>query len=161
TVAAVIYRWVVVFSIVFFLNKVFEPYGLKILGQIMALSGFVGLVAQPVWGLAKFLWTPRSMNKMKKERLSATFCVIRAAIAFVFMVPLPFAVKCTFEIQPRKGQQVFPVIPGLTRVAHVRPGDKVKAGDKLLELDNADLQLQLLDLEGKYREAEETLRVLQ
>ena len=42
TIAAVIYRWVVVFSIVFFLNKVFEPYGLKIIGQIMALSGFVG-----------------------------------------------------------------------------------------------------------------------
>ena len=35
-----IYRWVVVFSIVFFLNKVFEPYGLKILGQI---DGSVGL----------------------------------------------------------------------------------------------------------------------
>src|SRR4029078_8452449 len=94
TVAAVIYRWVVVFSIVFFLNRVFEPYGLKILGQIMALSGFVGLVAQPAYGLIKFFWTPGSMNKMKKERLAATVCAIAAALAFVFLVPLPFSVKC-------------------------------------------------------------------
>ena len=70
---------------------------------------------------------------MKKERLAATFCVIGAAAAFVFLVPLPFAVKCTFEIQPRKGQQVFPVVPGLNKVVYVRPGDKVKTGDKLLD----------------------------
>ncbi len=161
TVAAVIYRWVVVFSIVFFLNKVFEPYGLKILGQLMALSGFVGLVAQPVYGLIKFFMTPGSTNKMKKERLAATFGVIGAVLAFVFFVPLPYSVKCMFEIQPRKGQQVFPVVAGLHKVAYVKPNDKVQAGDKLMDLDNADLQLQLLELEGKYREAEETMKVLQ
>jgi putative peptide zinc metalloprotease protein len=161
TVAAVIYRWVVVFSIVFFLNKVFEPYGLKILGQLMALSGFVGLVAQPIYGLIKFFWTPGSTNKMKKERLAATFGVIGAVLAFVFFVPLPYSVKCMFEIQPRKGQQVFPTVAGLNKVAYVKPNAEVKAGDKLIELENADLQLQLLELEGKYREAEETLKVLQ
>ena len=32
TVAAVIYRWFIMASILFFLYKVFEPYGLKILG---------------------------------------------------------------------------------------------------------------------------------
>lgn len=161
TVAAVIYRWVVVFSIVFFLNRVFEPYGLKILGQIMALSGFVGLVAQPLYGLIKFFWTPGSMNKMKKERLAATVCVIAAALAFVFLVPLPFSVKCTFEIQPRQGQQVFPVVSGIREAVYVKPGDKVHAGDKLLDLANADLELQLIDHEGRYREAEETVKVLQ
>ena len=97
------------FSIVFFLNQSFEPYGLKIIGQIMALSGFVGLVVQPVWELVKFFWTPGSMNKMKSERVAATVGVIAAAVLFVFLVPLPFSVKCTFEIQPRGGQQVYPV----------------------------------------------------
>ena len=69
------------FSIIFFLNSVFEPYGLKILGQIMALSGFVGLVVQPVWGLIKFFRTPGSMNKMKKERFAATVGVLAAVAA--------------------------------------------------------------------------------
>ena len=31
----------------------------------------------------------------------------------------------------------------------------------LMELENADLQLNCIDLEGKYREAEEALKVLQ
>ena len=55
TVAAVIYRWLVVFSILFFLNQVFEPYGLKIIGQLIALSGLVGLVVQPAWQLGQVL----------------------------------------------------------------------------------------------------------
>jgi putative peptide zinc metalloprotease protein len=161
TVAAVIYRWVVVFSIVFFLNRVFEPYGLKIIGQIMALSGFVGLVAQPVWELGKFFWTPGRMNKMKRERVAATAGVIAAAVLFVCIVPLPFSVKCTFEIQPRKGHQVYPISSAIIYQAYYRPGDHVKAGDKLMQLKNEDLLLQVTDLEGKYREAEEAVHVLE
>src|SRR4051812_8089824 len=160
TVAAVIYRWVVVFSIVFFLNRVFEPYGLKIIGQIMALSGFVGLVVQPLWAMAKFFWTPGSMNKMKKERLAATVGVIAAVVLFVFVVPLPFSVKCTFEIQPQGGHQVFPTVSGIKEVAYVKPNQHVEAGDKILELKNADLQLQVMDLEGRYKQAEEAYNVL-
>jgi putative peptide zinc metalloprotease protein len=74
---------------------------------------------------------------------------------------MPFSVKCAFEIQPRKGQQVFPVVPGIRDVVYAKPGDRVKPGDKLMDLINADLQLQLIDHEGRYREAEEALKVLQ
>jgi putative peptide zinc metalloprotease protein len=160
TIAAVIYRWVVVFSIVFFLNKVFEPYGLKIIGQIMALSGFVGLVVQPVWGLYKFFTTPGSMNKVKRERLAASVGVVAAAVVFFFVVPMPFSVKCTFEIQPRGGQQVYTSVPAIIREVKFRPGDQVRAGDVLLKLENADLELQVLDLEGKFKQAEEAYNVL-
>jgi putative peptide zinc metalloprotease protein len=160
TVAAVIYRWVVVFSIIFFLNKVFEPYGLKIIGQVMAFAGFFGLVAQPAFALGKFFWTPGRMHKMKRERLIGTFAVIGAALLFVFLVPLPYSVKSTFEIQPRDGHQVFPVVPGIINKVVYRPGDQVNEGDVILKLENLDLQLQLLDLEGKYLQAEEAYRVL-
>jgi putative peptide zinc metalloprotease protein len=160
TIAAVIYRWVVVFSIVFFLNRVFEPYGLKIIGQIMALSGFVGLVAQPLWELGKFFWTPGRMNKMKRERVAATVCVAVAAVLFVLFVPLPFSVKCTFELQPRGGHQVFTASPAIIKEVKFQPGQQVKTGDVIMQLKNADLELQLLDLEGKYREAEEAYSVL-
>jgi len=54
TVAAVIYRWLVMFSILYFLNQVFEPYGLKVIGQIIAFAGIVGLFVQPLWQLGKF-----------------------------------------------------------------------------------------------------------
>jgi len=114
-----------------------------------------------VWELGKFFWTPGRMNKMKRERVAATAGVIAAAVLVVFTVPLPFSVKCMFEIQPRKGHQVFPVSSAIIQKAYYRPGDQVKAGDKLMQLKNEDLLLQVMDLEGKYREAEEAVHVLQ
>jgi putative peptide zinc metalloprotease protein len=56
TVAAVIYRWLIVFSIFMFLNQVLEPYGLKVLGQLMGAMGVFGLVVQPVWQMGKFFY---------------------------------------------------------------------------------------------------------
>ncbi|MFO1066118.1 MAG: hypothetical protein U0892_19835 [Pirellulales bacterium] len=54
TIAAVIYRWVVVFSIIVFLSKVLEPYGLQNVGRLMAVSGLVGMVVGPIWQSIKF-----------------------------------------------------------------------------------------------------------
>ena len=73
TIAASLYRWVVVFGIVFFLNRVLEPYGLKILGQLVAVAGVFGLVVQPLWQLARFFYLPGRMHKVKRaqfERLA-------------------------------------------------------------------------------------------
>jgi putative peptide zinc metalloprotease protein len=160
TVAAVIYRWLVVFSIMFFLNQVFEPYGLKIIGQLIALSGFVGLVVQPAWALGKFFYTPGALNKMKKERLIATVAVAAAAVAFVLFVPLPFSVKCTFEIQPREAQQVFTSVPGQIVNVSAKPGQIVTAGQPIMQLANPDLEFEVLALEGKWREAEQVVQAL-
>ena len=135
-------------------------YGLKIIGQIMALSGFVGLIVQPLWAMGKFFWTPGSMNKTKKERVYGTAGVIVAALAFFFLVPLPFSVKCTFELQPRHGAQVYTSQAGLIKDVSFRPGDHVQAGDKLMELENMDLKLELLDLEGRYEQAKQAVASL-
>ena len=160
TVAAVIYRWLVVFSILFFLNKVFEPYGLKIIGQLIALSGLIGLVVQPAWALWKFFYTPGRMHKVKRERIAGTIAVAAVAIAFVLFVPLPYSVKCSFEVQPRAAQQVHAVVPGQITQVVLRPGQAVQPGDPILKLSNPDLQLELLELEGRYEEAKQTIENL-
>jgi putative peptide zinc metalloprotease protein len=160
TIAAVIYRWIVVFSIIFFLNSVLEPYGLKILGQLLALSGLVGLLVQPVWELGKFFYTPGRMNKMKMERVWATVGVAAATVAFVLFVPLPFSVKCTFEIQPRNSQQVFTTTPGQITLVSAKPGQNVAAGTTIMQLVNPDLELEVIELDGKRREAKQVVEAL-
>ncbi|MEM7559094.1 MAG: hemolysin D, partial [Planctomycetota bacterium] len=65
TVAAVAYRWFIFFSIMFFLNQVFEPYGLKVIGQALALMGLYGLIVMPAWQGAKFLHVPGRMDQVK------------------------------------------------------------------------------------------------
>lgn len=149
TIAAVCYRWVVTFSILFFLNKVFEPYGLKIIGQAIAVAGLVGLVVQPVWATAKFFYVPGRMHKVKKHRLAISVAVAVGLIAAFVYLPLPFHVTCQLEVQPRGSTPVFAGVPGKLQQIERRPGDSVKAGDVLARLSNIDLELEVARLEGE------------
>jgi putative peptide zinc metalloprotease protein len=149
-----------VFSIMFFLNQVLEPYGLKILGQLMALAGLFGLIVQPLWELGKFFTAPGRTHKMKKERIVASLAVVGAIIAFVLFVPLPFSVKCTFEVQPREAQHVFTSVPGQLTLVAAKPGQTVQAGETIVELANPDLAFEVLALDGKRQEADNMVLAL-
>lgn len=156
TIASVLYRWIVVFSIMYFLNKILEPYGLKVLGQLVAAAGLFGLLVQPMWKLGKFFAAPGSMSKVKKPRLIGTIAVIAAAIITVLGVPLPFHVNCTFEVSPLGAESVFPGVPGRLSEVAVKPGDVVTAGETVLaRLDNIDLLLSVEKLKGELAERRE------
>ena len=160
TIAAVVYRWVIVLSICMFLNKVLEPYGLKILGQMLAAMGFFGLIVQPLWKLGKFFYMPGRMHKVKRHRVIATLAVVIAVIAAVVLVPLPHAVKCTFEVGPRDAAAVYVDVTGRLEEIHAKTGQRVKAEDPVVTLSNPDLDLAVVRLEGQLAQNEARLHGL-
>lgn len=159
TLASVVYRWIVVFSILMFLNKVLEPYGLKAIGRIIAGIGFFGLIVQPIFKLVKFFYVPGRMHKVKRHRLLATIGVVAAALAFVIYVPLPFHVDCSFQVKPRDAEAVYASVSGRLVDVRVKPGHPVKAQDVLARMDNLDLKLAILELEGQLELVEEQIRL--
>lgn len=161
TIAAVLYRWIVTFSILFFLNKIFEPYGLKIIGQAIAIAGLVGLVVQPLWQLAKFFYLPGRMHKMKKHRVAISAVVAVALIIAFLYLPLPYHVSCHLEVQPHGAIPVFAGVPGKIVEVVKKPGTAVKSGEVLARLSNIDLQLEVLKLEGEKKRLETELDGLQ
>jgi putative peptide zinc metalloprotease protein len=161
TIAAVLYRWLVVFSIVFFLNRVFEPYGLKIIGQLIGALGFFGLVVQPLWQLGKFFYMPGRMHKVKRPRLIASVCAAVALVAAIIFLPLPFSVKCTLEVQPKDAAAVYADVPGRLDEIHVKEGERVSQGQPLANLINRDLELAVLKLEGQRKQTLTRLRSLE
>ncbi len=142
TIAAVIYRWVVVFSIMIFLMKVLEPYGLQAIGRLIAYSGLIGMFAQPIWASIKFLRTPGRASKMKRKNVMTSLAVAGVAAALIAFLPLPFHVDCAVEVQPQGASQVFAMVPGQLVAWHKKPGDVVQAGEVIADLDNIDLKLQ-------------------
>jgi putative peptide zinc metalloprotease protein len=149
TVASAIYRWVVTFSILFFLNKVFEPYGLKILGQAIALGSIYGLIFQPLWNLYKFFKVPGRLGKVKRVRVYSTFAVAVAAIVAIFCIPLPSHVYAPLEVQAREAASVYVSVDGVLDKTFVRPGDQVKEGDLLAQLSNIDVDIDITRLTGQ------------
>ena len=99
TVASAVYRWVVTLSILYFLNKVFEPYGLKVLGQLIALGAMYGLVVQPLVNVYKFFKVPGRLGKVIRWRMYTTIAVLVAVVAGVLFIPLPSHIYCGLEVQ--------------------------------------------------------------
>ncbi len=159
TIASVIYRWVVVFSICWFITKVLEMHGLQMLGRMIAGAGLVGIVAQPAISTFKFIRTPGRLQKVKRKRLFATLAIAGVAIAAVCYIPLPHHVDCAFEIKPARAGAVYAGVPGQI-VRTVKSGTQVAIGDELAVLQNPDLDIRLVELEGEYREAEARMRNL-
>ncbi len=161
TIASVIYRWVVVFSIMMFLMKVLEPYGLQALGRLIAFSGLAGMIIQPIWQIIKFFRTPGKASKMKQKNVVTSLAVAAALIVGVLFLPLPYHVDCAVEIQPHDAQQVFAMVPGTLVGWNKQPGDRVEQGEVIAELDNIDLQLQYLQRKNEYEMAASRLRILE
>lgn len=163
TVASFLYRWFILLSILYFLNKVFEPYGLKVIGQMIALASIWGLVFMPLQKLYKFFKVPGRIGKVKKLRMYTTILVLAGAIAALLLIPFPASVMCAFELKPRDARSVYVEVPGMLKEVLVKPGESVAAGQVLARLENIDLEIEVARLEGERTSAQvqvESLRNL-
>ncbi|MEM9366337.1 MAG: hemolysin D [Planctomycetota bacterium] len=153
TICSVIYRWVVVFSIVWFVMQVLEPYGLQAIGRILAVVGFSGLIAQPVIQTWKFCRTPGRLSKVKRGPVLTSLAIAGAVVAAVCYIPLPHHIDAPFEIRPSEAGSVYAGVSG--RIAEaLEPGTLVEPGDPIAVLQNPDLQIRLVGLQGERAVAE-------
>jgi len=149
TVASALYRWVVLLGILYFLNKVFEPYGLKILGQAIALASVWGLVFVPARAVYKFFRVPGRWSKVKRVRMYVSLALLGGVVAAILFVPLPSHVWAPFELQPHGAESVYVEVPGRLVNVAVVPGQRVEKGDLVAELENLDLEFSAEQLRGQ------------
>ena len=126
----------------------FEPYGLKILGQALAVMSIMGLFVMPARAVWKFFRVPGRLSKVKRPRMYATLAVLALAVAAIFFIPLPMRVWALFELQPHNAESVYIEADGELRKLYVKPGDRVEKGDLLAELENRDLKFAVEQLRG-------------
>jgi putative peptide zinc metalloprotease protein len=160
TVASSLYKWMILFGILFFLYKVFEPYGLKVISQMLAIVSLVSLVAMPLYKLGKFFYVPGRLHKVKHKNVSVTMAILAALALFILFCPLPYRVICPLELKPRGAEAVYVQVPGTLEDIAVKPGQQVNKGDKLGQLKNIDLDLQISLLKAKIAEVSVRVRVL-
>jgi len=140
-VASAVYRWLVLLSILWFLYRVFEPYGLKSIGLLLVCAAFYGLLVRPIWQLGAQIRQPGVLEKVKKSRLAICGVVIGLAAFGALLIPLPHYVRCDVTLQLRKAAPVYVDTAGALEHIHVRPGTHVQKGQPLATLENLDVQL--------------------
>jgi putative peptide zinc metalloprotease protein len=161
SIAAAAYRWVVAFSICWFLYKLFQSYDLKIIGQCVVMASLWGLLVLPLYQAVKFFYVPGRLEQVKKPRFYGSLGVLGALLLAVLFLPLPYSVVCTLEVQARDAQPVYVDVTGKLVSLDVTPGRQVAVGQQLAQLHNTDIDLEIAKLVGKGDEYRVQLENLQ
>lgn len=161
SIAAGIYRWFVLFSILWFMHQFWKPYKLDIIGYGIIAMSLVGLIGMPIYKITKFFYVPGRIQKVKKLRFYLSLTGLAAIVAFILFVPLPHSVICSLEVRAHDADQVYIEVPGLLEEVWVLPGEKVTVGQELAKLANLDMQMQTLKLEGEKKQYEIQLESLE
>ena len=138
-----------VISISWFLTKVFEPYGLAVLGYGIICMSLFGMVGMPIIKLYKYFAVPGRMHKVKKPRFYATLSVVVLIVLAVIYIPLPHSVMSTLEIRAHDADRVYVDVPGELEQILVKPGQQVDKGQALARLDSIDVDMEIARLEGE------------
>lgn len=160
TVASGIYRWIITFSILWFLYRLSKPYKLEIIAYIIGSMSLFSLLVMPLWKIGKFLYTPGRLDRVKKPRLYLSLAGLAGLLYLFFYLPLPMKILAPFEIQARNPESIYIQTPGRLVECYVRPGEYVTAGQVLARLENPDLALQVAKLEGEISQLEAKVKSL-
>ncbi|WP_430452824.1 biotin/lipoyl-binding protein [Rhodopirellula europaea] len=155
-VASLAYRWILMATIIGFIWISLRPYGLEIIGQMLALVAATSMVWAGLVPLRRFWNNPVNRRNIRPRR-ALVWCVLLAAIGFAGTVPLPRHVYTAVRLLPAQETRVHLTSPGVLRQIHVEPGQSVRHGDVLAELSNPEIELQVLDAKSEVRE--QTLRL--
>ncbi len=148
SIAAVIYRWLITASIFWFLYQLLEPYGLKLIGQAIAMMAIYGLIGIPLVQLVRYFSVPGRIGAVNPIRFGVTAAVMCLLIVAMLLIPTPHNVRCSFIVQPQKVANVFVEVPGQVQQILARENQQVRRGQPLLVLESPELVESVTRLEG-------------
>lgn len=154
TIASFIYRWIVAFGIIMFLNQVLKPYGLQSLGRAFAVAGVAGMIVPGVSAIYKFLKTPGRAAKIKRGNLLSSLGIAVAVLAFICFFPLPFHVYCPTEVQPHEAVEVRTLVAGKLQGWNTKPGQTITFALPICKLENRDLAIKIQEALSDVRSTE-------
>lgn len=117
------------------------------------------IVLLPLWkGLGRLRQRLISTPRRKLTTVAAGLILGTGLMTFY---PVDFHVQGTGALQPVTQRDVFTEVDGIVTAIHVEHGDVVQPGDILIELRNTDLDVQLADILGQRRSAQEQIASIQ
>ena len=164
-IASYLYRWVVTFSILFFLYQFLgtlpEPWNkLRGLSWLMAILALTTLFVMPMVRMVKYLWSSRGRNEVNKVRAAISACLLAGLLAVLFWVPFPLRIECAMTIEPQEdASYIFVRTPGSIENVNVSAGEAVSRGQVLATLVNMDIDQEMERLQGRYDQQLEEVNV--
>jgi len=149
-ITSYLYRWIVTFSIIFFLSQVLKPYKLQSLSYMLAIGSLVPLLAMPVYQIGKFLRTPGRLRKVKKARAAAFAAAFVAIVAGILLIPTPLRIQGTLVLSPVDPVEIYAEVDGQLAQLNVHDGQWVNQGEVLASLINHEKEKELIQRQAEH-----------
>jgi putative peptide zinc metalloprotease protein len=147
-----IYRWVITFSILYFMSRFLKPYKLGVISGMLACGAAGSMIGWPLFRMLKNLNKRGRLPDMKPVRVTLTSIAVACLLLVLFLVPLPVGRIRDIglvQVQPDSIDKISIDVPSrmpaiLTRLL-VRDGQRVTKGQTLAEFSSLELQNQKLE----------------
>ena len=149
-IASYIYRWVVTFSIIYFLSQVLKPYKLQSISYMLATGALVPLLGMPVYQIVKFLRTPGRLRKVKKARAAGFAVAAVALVAGILLIPTPLRIQGTLVLTAAKPDEIYAEVEGQLVELNVRDGEWVTKDTVIAKLINPEKQKELVQKQADH-----------
>ncbi len=142
-----VYRWVVTFSILYFLSMFLKPYKLGAVSGLLAMAAIASMIGWPAYRLFDN-WKKRGrFPDMKPERVRLTATAAVLLLAAFFFLPLPVSrirETALVQEQPFAAERVFvPASGGILESLEAQNGQVVQKGEVIARFRNVELKNQL------------------
>jgi putative peptide zinc metalloprotease protein len=148
-----IYRWVVTFSILRFMDHFLVPYKLGVISRFMMLFAAASMAGWPLYRLGKNLYKRGRIPDMKRVRVTITATVAGLVILALLLVPLPVSRvrdSAVVQLQHEAVTRIYVPIPGILEKLYIKDGQKVEEKQLLAEMVSREADSQLLEAQTQY-----------
>jgi len=149
-IASYVYRWVVTFSIIYFLSQVLKPYKLQSISYMLATGALVPLLGMPAYQIVKFLRTPGRLRKVKKARTAGFAVAAVALVAGILLIPTPLRIQGTLVLTAAKPDEIYAEVEGQLVELNVRDGEWVTRDTVIAKLINPEKQKELVQKQADH-----------
>jgi putative peptide zinc metalloprotease protein len=150
---ALIYRAGVLLAVYFGSRALLTPLRLEPLSDVLLASALVGMLLPLAMTAGQFLTQAHRRNELRPTRLAILAAVVLAAVAVVFLVPLPQRIMAPAVVEARDASRIYVTVSGTLQTA-LPAGSRVEKGQVLIRLDNPELRRDLVRLESELKREE-------
>jgi putative peptide zinc metalloprotease protein len=154
-VISYVYRWVVTFSILYFLSVFLKPYKLGAISAFLAMAAAGSMAGWPLWRLFSGIHKRGRLPDMKSRRVLVSASALGAVLFVFFFVKLPVTSRIretgVVELQPEAILKLYVPDPGGTlERLHVRNGEFVREGQVMARFHNLEKENDLAEARARH-----------
>jgi putative peptide zinc metalloprotease protein len=154
-IASYIYKWVITFTILYFMTHFLKPYGLEVIGRLLAVAALASMLGWPAYRLGKNIYKRGRLPDMKRWRVATTAAAALAVVLFLCLAPLPInrvGGRGLVQPHPDATAKLFIRYAGTLVKLNVHTGQHVVAGEELAVFRNDDVDRRLDEAETELRQ---------